>query len=190
MLKGKKKMAKGDIEDISSEWSTKRVEETIKFIDKTGVMPRDNPFFKGDVNMRKAGIKFAYTAAEFSELTACSRDILHFGETHAKVMTDEGVRVVRLRKYQKKVLLQYRKFRFNVFLASRQCGKCITFDTLVYVPSPTDAEEWMAIPVFELFYALDESRKGLGDWLELQLYRALLWLKPRAGLEAAYPVAA
>lgn len=106
-------------------WSSKKVEQLIEEYNQTGVMPKNNPFYMGDQELRKPDLAFEYTEEEYLELGKTSKSIIYFGEKFAKVMTDAGITTVRLREYQKKVLLQFERFRFNVYLASRQCGKSV-----------------------------------------------------------------
>lgn len=152
-------------------WSTESVKNLLKRHDDTGVMPRDNPFYLGDVEYRAANMTFAYTNEEFLELGKCAENILYFGETYAKVMTDEGVRVVKLRPYQKRTLLQFKRFRFNVMLSSRQSGKCVQFNTKVKVKKK-DQDQEITMPIFRFHY---ESKKNKlkSDYIEWFLLEML-----------------
>jgi len=152
-------------------WSTERIEKLIANYDKTGVMPKNNPFYEGKTYWRDAGINYSYTYDETLELARIKRDILYFGETHCHVMTDEGTRVVQLRKYQKKVLLQYRTFKNNVYLASRQVGKCVTFDTMVMI-SDTKTGNCVTIPIYELHYMSKNNRNFL-DTIEYLILKSM-----------------
>jgi hypothetical protein len=143
-------------------WSTKKVEAIMKYIDDTGIVPKDNPFHERDVNWRKANINFQLTKEEITQ------DIIHFAETYARVRTDYGQKIVKLRPYQKRVLLQFKKFRFNVYLASRQVGKCITSETLIHLDIPGKGR--LTMPIFEAYYLI-KKKMGRLDKLLLWLYR-------------------
>ena len=84
------------------------------------------PFYEGKQFLRKGNIVFEYTDEEIQELAKCASDIVYFAEKYAVVMTDEGIRKVKLRDYQKDMLRNFQNERFNVVLASRQMGKTVT----------------------------------------------------------------
>lgn len=152
----------------SGKWSTKKIEALMKYIDNTGVMPKDNPFFERDKKWRKANLDFEYTKEEFLELIKIKENILHFAETYAKVQTDNGQTLIKLRPYQSKVLLQFKKFRFNVYLASRQIGKSVTPETLVYVEIPDKG--YITMPIFEAYYMMKDELSFM-DKIIRYLYR-------------------
>ena len=47
-------------------WSTERVEKLIQEFNDKGILPRKNPFYNGDVRLRKPRINFSYTEDELS----------------------------------------------------------------------------------------------------------------------------
>ena len=104
-------------------WNTALVNKLIEKFNDTGILPKDNPFHQGDIRVRKPRINFEYTKEEIKELAKIADNVLYFGETYAKVTTDDGLKIVKLRKYQIKVLRQFQYYRHNVWLASRQIGK-------------------------------------------------------------------
>lgn len=104
-------------------WNTTLVNKLIEKFNDTGILPKDNPFHQGDIRVRKPRINFEYTKEEIKELAKIADNVLYFGETYAKVTTDDGLKIVKLRKYQIKVLRQFQYYRHNVWLASRQIGK-------------------------------------------------------------------
>ena len=104
-------------------WNTLLVNKLIEKFNETGILPKDNPFHQGDIRIRKPRINFEYTKEEIKELAKIADNVLYFGETYAKVTTDDGLKIVRLRKYQIKVLRQFQYYRHNIWLASRQIGK-------------------------------------------------------------------
>lgn len=117
-----------EIPKKSGIWTTERVNECLKEYEKTGVMPKRNPFFMGDIRSRKPRLNYSYTKEELIELSKISESVIYFGENYAKVITDDGLKIVKLRKYQIRVLKQFGYYRHNVWLASRQVGKCIAYD--------------------------------------------------------------
>lgn len=111
-------------------WSTEKVNKLLLAIDD-GYKPRDTPFYENNPNLRKGNLVFNYTNEEIQELIKCSRDIIYFANTHCNVMTDEGVRKIKLRPYQEKMLKQFQNEQFNIVLASRQIGKCLLSSTKI-----------------------------------------------------------
>lgn len=107
-------------------WNTKRIKEEIEKIDN-GVPTADySPFHDGDTTGRAADIVFEYSQLEIEEIARCAADVVYFGEKYCFSMTDEGIRQIKLRHYQKKMLKDFQENRFNVMLASRQIGKTVT----------------------------------------------------------------
>lgn len=107
-------------------WSTKKVNDLIVAMDQ-GYKPKiAMPFYEGRQFLRKGNIVFEYTQEEIAELAKCASDIVYFAEKYAVVMTDEGIRRVQLRDYQKDMLRNFQNDRFNIVLASRQMGKTVT----------------------------------------------------------------
>ena len=107
-------------------WSTKAINELIAAMDK-GYRPKvPMPFYEGKQFLRRGNIVFEYTEEEIAELTRCANDIVYFASKYAVVMTDEGIRNVKLRDYQEDLLRDFQNERFNIVLASRQMGKTVT----------------------------------------------------------------
>jgi hypothetical protein len=61
------------------------------------------------VDWRKGYLDYEYTKEELLEMGKIAKDILYFAETYANVQTDAGRKLIKLRKYQIKVLLQFWK---------------------------------------------------------------------------------
>lgn len=115
-----------DIESDRIVWSTKQVNDLLVALDQ-GYRPKVKmPFYEGKQFLRRGNIVFEYTDAEVAELARCATDIVYFAEKYAVVMTDDGIKNVKLRDYQKRMLRNFQHERFNIVLASRQMGKTIT----------------------------------------------------------------
>jgi len=115
-----------DIDADRIVWSTKQIDDLILALDQ-GYRPKIKlPFYEGRQFLRKGGIVFEYTDDEITELARCANDIVYFAEKYAVVMTDDGIKQVKLREYQKRMLRNFQHERFNIVLASRQMGKTVT----------------------------------------------------------------
>jgi len=106
-------------------WNTKKINEEIDRIDK-GLVADYSPFYDARTDARQADIVFDYAEEEIQELARCAADVVYFGEKYCFSMTDEGIRKIALRGYQKDMLKNFQDNRFNVLLASRQIGKTVT----------------------------------------------------------------
>jgi hypothetical protein len=153
----------------SNVWSTKRVENLLKYWEETGSLPKDNPFFDKNPSWRKAGIVFEYTQKEYLEMAKIKENILYYGENYAKVPNKNGESLVKLRPYQIKVLLQFKKFHYNVYLASRQIGKSLSIFSLINIKDDKD-EKIYVMPFFELLAIYGCYSSFIGKIL-LKLYR-------------------
>ena len=158
----------------NNRWNTRKVEELIENYKLTGVIPMVNPFWKRNLQWRKPNIVFEYTEEEIAKMAYYNDDPVSFGQNECKVMTDDGVNNVKLRDYQIDLVRSFNDYRRNVVMASRQCGKCVTFDTMVDVISAEGNET--KIPIFELHYLMKEQTSGLSvvDKLKLWTYRQLI----------------
>ena len=105
-------------------WSSIKVAEVISRIE-AGLEADMSCFHESDIKKRKANINFQYTKEELKEFHRCAKDIVYFANRYCFAMTDEGIRRIELRDYQKDILKSFQDNRFNVLMASRQCGKTI-----------------------------------------------------------------
>jgi hypothetical protein len=116
----------GSVESDRIVWSTKQINDLLLALDQ-GYRPKVKmPFYEGKQFLRKGNIVFEYTDDEIAELARCATDIVYFAEKYAVVMTDDGIKRVKLREYQKRMLRNFQNERFNIVLASRQMGKTVT----------------------------------------------------------------
>ena len=105
-------------------WTTRKIDDEKTKIDG-GLVADYSPFFDGDTAYRAADIVFDYSQEEIEEIARCASDVVYFGEKYCFSMTDEGIRKIKLRDYQKDMLKGFQDNRFTVMLASRQIGKTI-----------------------------------------------------------------
>lgn len=155
-------------------WTTEKVDSYLEQVEKTSVVPKYSPFHKNDSELRAQDLNFGYTPEEISEKAKCDRDLFYFAETYAKVMTDKkGISLIKLRDYQKKVLHDFWRYRFNVFLASRQIGKCVSAFTKIQVHSKEKKE----VPIFALHYST-KPEKGVMDYIIWSFLKFAWWVRP------------
>lgn len=127
------KKAVNEEEERKIVFSTKLVEETTNKINDGIIVKRyQNPWFQNEVGVRRAGLTFRMTDDEIQEYIKCKLDISYFAEKYCRIKTEDGsVQNIKLRDYQKDVLNLYTKNRFSILCASRQIGKCFSFNTIV-----------------------------------------------------------
>jgi hypothetical protein len=106
-------------------WTTNKVNEQVARMQE-GYEADVSCFYEGDFNFRKAEINFQYTKEEQKELIRCANDVIYFADKYCHAMTDDGIRKINLRDYQKDMLKEFQDNRFIVMLAARQIGKTIT----------------------------------------------------------------
>jgi len=123
---------KVDGAEQSLTWNSKKVEQLMVAIEE-GYKPKSHPFHEGNPNLRKGNIVFNYTSEELKEIRRCATDIVYFANTYCTVMTDDGLMKIKLRPYQENMLKQFQEERFNICLAARQVGKCLSFSTQIYL---------------------------------------------------------
>ena len=112
----------------SNFWSTSKIDKLIFDAEENGIDYKDvdNPFHENDPELRKGNILFEYTEWELEEIKKCAEDVVYFANNYCHVMTDDGIKQIKLRDYQIQILNQYQYHRKNVFVSPRQSGKTIT----------------------------------------------------------------
>jgi len=106
-------------------WSTKQLNELNKAQEEGINIKMASPYYEGNPNLRKGNLIFEYTKDEMGEIQRCAKDIIYFAEHYANVMTDDGIVLIKLRDYQKDMLIDMVENRFVIAMASRQVGKTI-----------------------------------------------------------------
>lgn len=117
--------SKKEEQEAAVVWSTKSIELAMKAIEE-GQGLRLSPFLKSDPNLRKANLLFQYTDEEIQEILKCRKDIVYFAETYVYLKTEKGLKHIKLRPYQKKLLSNYQHNRWCITLQARQSGKTTT----------------------------------------------------------------
>ena len=109
-------------------FTTKLVDEATDNINDGVVIKRyQNPWFKSEVGIRRAGVTFRMTPEEQEEYVRCALDIHYFTEKYCKVKTEDGsINNIKLRDYQAEIMDNFVNNRFNILMASRQVGKTIS----------------------------------------------------------------
>ncbi len=89
-------------------------------------------WFKNNPGVRKAGLQFGATMEELDEYLKCKMSVYYFAEHYCKIKLEDGtIGQMKLREYQKDIIKLYTENRYSILMASRQSGKCSTFNTIL-----------------------------------------------------------
>lgn len=123
--------------DKTKVWTTEIVEDTRRKME-SGQATDLSCFFPHDIDFRRANINFKYTQEEQMEIVRCANDILYFADKYAYSMTDEGIQKITLRPYQRRMLKCFQDNRWIILLASRQVGKCLSYNNVINITNGKD----------------------------------------------------
>jgi hypothetical protein len=91
-------------------------------------------------SIKRPDEQIEYTPEMISKLNDCQDDIWNFLE-HIKIIhPDRGIIQFEPYDFQKKILKNLQNNRFNVILASRQSGKCLSYYTTISVRNKKTGE--------------------------------------------------
>jgi hypothetical protein len=161
-------------------FTTKLVDEATNKINDGIVIKRyQNPWLKGEVGLRRSGVTFRMSPEEQEEYIKCALDIDHFVEKYCMVKREDGsIGNITLRDYQAEILSNFVNNRFNILMASRQVGKCFSFNTVISIER--DGIQY-DIRFGKLYYLMvsKERRLNLLEKIKIKLYDYLYKLENR-----------
>lgn len=120
-------------ESLSNYMTTKKVEEIMEKEKLALQLKRsEHIWFMGKEGVRRKGVKFSMTQEEAMEYIKCKLSVYYFAEHFCKIKLEDGtVGQMKLRDYQKDIIKLYTENKYSILMASRQIGKCLTFNTLL-----------------------------------------------------------
>lgn len=87
----------------------------------------ENFYYNGNRNLKRAGVKQPMTVQEVDIYKKCMFDHEYFLSNYCYITNlDEGLVLFEPYDYQREIWNNLRENRFNIILASRQCGKSIS----------------------------------------------------------------
>ena len=90
-------------------------------------MPTASDIYLGNPNLKKANTTQEFTEEHIVEFLKCKENPVYFTEKHIKIVNvDEGLVSFDMYKYQKKLIKNFHKHRFNICKMPRQTGKSST----------------------------------------------------------------
>lgn len=159
-------------------FTTKLVDEASEKINDGIVIKRfQNPWLKSEVGLRRAGVSFKMSPEEQQEYVKCALDIDYFVEKYCKVKREDGsIGEISLRDYQKEILHNFINSRFNILMASRQIGKCFSFNTLCSIE---ENDVKIGFRIGKLYYYMISKERKLTflEKLKIKLYDVLFYLE-------------
>jgi len=92
--------------------------------------------------VKAANVKIGFTKEMEDEVHRCGTDLLYYAENYFyHVHPDEGMKKIDLYPHQRKQLPSLQNERFNIFLQSRQSGKCVDYNTTIVIRNKYNHEE-------------------------------------------------
>ena len=158
--------------------STKKVDEIMEKENLGIPLHRhEKLWFKNMPGVRKAGLNFALTNNEIEEYAKSKLSIHYFAENFCKIKLETGIiGKMTLREYQKDIIDLYTRNRYSILMASRQTGKCSSFDSEVLLLDE-ETNETYSIPFFEFYYQLIRENKPLTFLEKSKLFLYRLYIK-------------
>ena len=159
-------------------WSSRALQLAFEGL-KQGRKLVANPFYENNTKLLKGDLVFDRTEDEIEEWLRCKNDIIYFVEKYCQLMTPEGIKNVKLRDYQKNYLKHLIDNRLSIYLACRQCGKCLSFTQVVSTKLNDEfiniygnklkkyfdslyynkEKDYYELPLFEIYNLYDKSFK-------------------------------
>ena len=130
-------------------------------------------WFSNIREVRKANIAFAMTDTEVKEYAKCKMSVHYFAQKYCQIKREDGsIGPMTLRDYQKDIIDLYTQNRFSILMASRQTGKCNSFNTKLLILNE-DTKDLYSVPFYELYYDIvrQERKLTLLEKLKILLYR-------------------
>lgn len=159
-------------------FTTKIVDDATDKINDGIVLKRfQNPWLKGEVGLRRAGASFKMSKEEQEEYIKCALNVDYFVEKYCKVKREDGsIGSIKLRDYQEEILNNFVTNRFNILMASRQVGKCLSFNNIVSVSLNGLIYDFRIGKLY--YYMLSKERSlKMTEIIKIKLYDFLYFLE-------------
>jgi len=126
--------------------------------------------------VRRANIPFAMTDGEIKEYAKCKMSVHYFAQKYCQIKREDGsIGPMTLRDYQKDIIDLYTNNRFSILMASRQTGKCSSFNIKVLCEYEDGIKE---ISLGELYYRYLKQERDLTilEKIKYHLYKIYNYL--------------
>ena len=166
-------------------WSTASIGLAFEGL-KQGRKLLANPFYEYNTKLLKGDLVFERTDDEIQEWLKCKNDIIYFVEKYCQLMTPEGIKHVKLRDYQKNYLRHLEKHRLSIYLACRQCGKCLSLLSTIKLKMNLDAfihiDDKLKRRLLSCYYNIEN------DYFDIPLYEVLNLFDTSITWKLKYPL--
>jgi hypothetical protein len=161
-------------EDITKIFTSDIIENIIDRENKGFQIKRiEKIWFKNLSGIRAPYLKFSMTKEEIAEYTKCKLSVHYFAEKYCHIKREDGsIGPMKLREYQKDIIDLYTKNSRAILMASRQSGKCVTFNTLIEINLDG---QYLKTTIGEFYYEILSQFRKLTklEKIKLFLYKIL-----------------
>lgn len=134
-------------------------------------------WFQNLRGVRRADIIFAMTDDEVEEYVKCKLSVHYFAEKYCKIKLEDGtVGHMKLRDYQRDIINLYTKNRYSILMASRQTGKCNSFNTNILLLDE-ETKILYEVPFFEVYYNTIQQYRQLKFLEKVKIFLYRLYVK-------------
>jgi hypothetical protein len=129
--------------------------------------------YRGNTRLKTTGAKHEWSPELIAEYIKCKNDIIYFAEKYFKIVTEKGIHLIKLRDYQKEMILSMVNNRRTISNMSRQAGKTESFR--VFLTHSILFNDYYSIGILankedtsiEILGKLQLSYQALPSWLQL-----------------------
>ncbi len=122
--------------------------------------------------VKKPGLPVEITDEELEEFSKCAVDPIYFITNYVYITSPKyGSIKFRLFPYQYEIIKAFHAHRFNVLLAARQMGKCVTADTKILVNGEEQEIGNLLYPAMNIVEKLKYHRDQFIQYLLKKVYK-------------------
>jgi len=122
--------------------------------------------------VRRANIAFGMTDDEVQEYFKCKMSCHYFAQKYCQIKREDGsIGPMILRDYQKDIIDLYTKNRFSILMASRQTGKCNSFNVMVLCKKSDGTTEEVTLGELYFRYLKQERELTFIEKIKYFLYK-------------------
>ena len=122
-------------------------------------MGNDNKHYKGNPNLKAENVSIEFTEEQISEYLKCKKDPVYFTKNYVKIVSlDKGLVPFDLYGFQKKMIRNFHKHRFNILKLPRQSGKCCHKDTMITLRGK-ETGEILEISIDDFYKMIENNSK-------------------------------
>lgn len=154
-------MATKKKEIVNRVFDADRVQEIIKKGEYGEILKNyEKIWFSNIKGVRKAGVTYSMSNEEMEEYLKCKLSVQYFAQTYCSIKRDDGsIGPITLRDFQKDIIDLFDNNRFSILMASRQSGKCNSFNSKIIIKKDNQIID--SISIGNLYYQYLEMERNL-----------------------------